>query len=169
MLARMEYLILVDEADNAIGEMEKMEAHEKGLLHRAFSVVIFNSQNQMLLQQRAAVKYHSPLLWTNACCGHPRPGEETVVAATRRLIEENGFSCALKEEFVFHYRAAFDNGLTENEIDHVFIGRYDGGVPFNPAEANAVQWLPVSDIKAQIAQNPENFTVWFKILMEKIG
>lgn len=164
-----EFLILVDEADNAIGEMEKMEAHEKGLLHRAFSVVIFNSQGDMLLQQRAGVKYHSPLLWTNSCCGHPRPGEETVNAATRRLQEENGFSCELKEEFVFHYKAAFDNGLIENEIDHVFIGKYDGEVPFNPAEANAVKWLPVSDIKAQIAQKPDEFTVWFKILMEKMG
>lgn len=163
-----ELLILVDENDNAIGEMEKMEAHVKGLLHRAFSVVVFNTEGKMLLQQRAAVKYHSPLLWTNACCGHPRPGEETVNAAKRRLKEENGFDCELKESFVFQYKAAFDNGLTENEIDHVFIGHYDGEIPFNPDEAAGVQWLTMEEITNQVAENPDNFTVWFKILLQEM-
>lgn len=164
-----EFLILTDEADNAIGVMEKMEAHEKGLLHRAFSVVIYNSQGEMLLQQRAGVKYHSPLLWTNACCGHPRPGETTLAAATRRLMEENGFTCPLEEKLVFQYKASFTNGLTENEIDHVFVGTYDGPIPFNTNEAAAVRYAPVEAIKQEIAQNPDGFTVWFKILMEKIA
>ncbi len=164
-----EFLILVDENDTAIGEMEKMEAHQKGLLHRAFSVVVFNAEGKMLLQQRAAVKYHSPLLWTNACCGHPRPNEETVNAAKRRLKEENGFDCDLKESFVFQYKASFDNGLTENEIDHVFIGHYDGEIPFNPDEAAAVQWLTMEEITNQVAENPENFTVWFKILLQEMN
>ncbi|UPT68053.1 MAG: isopentenyl-diphosphate Delta-isomerase [Sphingobacteriales bacterium JAD_PAG50586_3] len=163
-----EYLILVDDKDREIDRMEKMEAHEKGLLHRAFSVVIYNSQGQMLLQQRAAGKYHSPMLWTNACCGHPRPGEETIDAAKRRLKEENGFTCDLKESFVFKYKAAFENGLTEHEIDHVFTGYYDGEIPFNPAEANAVEWLDMKDITARIAENPDNFTVWFKILLQEM-
>lgn len=163
-----EYLILVDENDAEIGQMEKMEAHEKSLLHRAFSVVIYNSKGEMLLQQRAAGKYHSPLLWTNACCGHPRPGEETVNAATRRLKEENGFTCELKESFVFQYKAAFENGLTENEIDHVFIGHYDGEIPFNPEEANAVQWLTMQEITNKVSENPDGFTVWFKILLQEM-
>jgi len=164
-----EFLILVDENDTAIGEMEKMEAHQKGLLHRAFSVVVFNTDGKMLLQQRAAVKYHSPLLWTNACCGHPRHGEETVNAAKRRLKEENGFDCELKESFVFQYKASFDNGLTENEIDHVFIGHYDGEIPFNPDEAAAVKWLTMEEIATQVAENPDNFTVWFKILLQEMN
>ena len=163
-----EYLILVDENDTETGHMEKMEAHEKGLLHRAFSVVIYNSQGHMLLQQRAAGKYHSPLLWTNACCGHPRPGETTLAAATRRLQEENGFTTPLEEKLVFHYTATFTNGLIENEIDHVFTGVYDGDIPFNPAEAAAVRYVPVEQLKQEIAQHPDSFTVWFKILMGKL-
>ena len=163
-----EYLILVDENDAEIGQMEKMEAHEKGLLHRAFSVVIYNSKGEMLLQQRAAGKYHSPMLWTNACCGHPRPGEETVDAATRRLKEENGFTCELKESFVFQYKAAFENGLTENEIDHVFTGHYDGDIPFNPDEANDVRWVAFNDVIAEVEENPDSFTVWFKILLQEM-
>lgn len=164
----MEFLILVDEHDNPIGEMEKMEAHYKGVLHRAFSVVVYNDKGEMLLQQRATGKYHSPLLWTNACCGHPRPGEETVDAAKRRLHEENGFTCELTEKLVFHYKAEFENGLIENEIDHVFIGTYNSEIPFNPAEAQTVQWLAVDEVKKYIAQAPEQFTVWFKILIEKL-
>lgn len=163
-----EYVILVDSHDNEIGHMEKMEAHQKGYLHRAFSVVIYNSKGQMLLQQRAGVKYHSPMLWTNACCGHPRPGETPGDAAKRRLMEENGFTCDLTESFVFQYRAEFENGLTENEIDHVFTGHYDGPIPFNPDEANAVEWVDMSDIAARVAENPDNFTVWFKILLQEI-
>jgi len=163
-----EYLILVDENDAEIGQMEKLEAHEKGLLHRAFSVVIYNSKGEMLLQQRAAGKYHSPLLWTNACCGHPRPGEKTIDAAKRRLKEENGFTCDLEGSFVFQYKAAFENGLTENEIDHVFIGHYDGEIPFNPDEANDVKWLSMLEVLDGVLEKPDNFTVWFKILLQEI-
>ena len=163
-----ENLILVDENDNEIGQMEKMEAHEKGLLHRAFSVVVYNAKGEMLLQQRAGVKYHSPMLWTNTCCGHPRPGEATVDAAKRRLKEENGFTCELKEQFVFQYQAAFENGLIENEIDHVFIGHYDGEIPFNPNEANAVEWVGLPEVLERVAANPEGFTVWFKILLQEL-
>src|ERR1700744_2758864 len=117
-----EEVILVDEADVQLGTMEKIEAHRKALLHRAFSVFIFNSKGEMLLQQRAAEKYHSPGLWTNACCSHPRPGEETQAAAMRRLMEELGFTLELEKIFDFTYRSEFENGLTEFEFDHVFVG-----------------------------------------------
>ena len=127
-------LILVDEQDNPIGTCEKMEAHRKGLLHRAFSVFIFDAQGRMLLQQRALSKYHSGGLWTNACCSHPFPGEDNLTAATRRLQEELGFTTSLRKAFDFYYRAAFDNGLTEHEFDHVFVGQYEGTLEVNPQE-----------------------------------
>src|SRR5687768_1222605 len=127
-------VILVNERDEAIGKMEKMEAHRKALLHRAFSVFIFNSNGDMLLQQRADNKYHSAGLWTNACCSHPLPGEETASAAARRLHEELGFSTPLRKAFTFTYRSDFENGLTEHEIDHVFTGIFDGEVFPNESE-----------------------------------
>src|SRR6186713_1579239 len=118
-------VILVSEHDDMVGIMDKMEAHKQGLLHRAFSVFIFNSKGEMLLQQRAFNKYHSGGLWTNACCGHPSPGEQTVAAARRRLMEEMGFTTGLEELFDFTYQHAFENGLTEHEYDHVFAGTWD--------------------------------------------
>ncbi|MEK7619489.1 MAG: isopentenyl-diphosphate Delta-isomerase, partial [Patescibacteria group bacterium] len=128
-----ENCILVDETDHEIGTEEKMATHERGLLHRAFSVFVFNASGELLLQQRAFEKYHSAGLWTNTCCSHPRPGEETLAAAYRRLQEEMGFDCPLNEMFTFRYLAPFPNGLTENEVDHVFFGMYDGPVNPNPA------------------------------------
>src|ERR1044072_1062769 len=122
----MEEVILVNERDEATGIMEKMEAHQKGVLHRAFSVFIFNNKNEMLLQQRAIKKYHSGGLWTKACCSHPRPGETKSDAALRRLYEELGFTTSIEKIFDFTYKASFENGLTENEFDHVFAGIYNG-------------------------------------------
>src|SRR5688572_9486804 len=127
----MQEVILVNEFDEAIGSMEKMEAHEKALLHRAFSVFLFNKKGEMLLQKRAASKYHSPSLWTNACCSHPMPGEETKQAALRRLDEELGFTTSINKAFHFTYKAVFDNGLTEHEFDHVFVGEYQGAMQLN--------------------------------------
>ena len=129
-----EFVILVDEKDNQLGLMPKMEAHEKAVLHRAFSVFIFNSKGELMLQQRAAHKYHSPLLWTNTCCSHQRDGETNIEAGERRLVEEMGFKTNLKEIFSFVYKAPFDNGLTEHELDHVMVGYFDGLPEINPEE-----------------------------------
>jgi isopentenyl-diphosphate delta-isomerase len=161
-----EMVILVNEFDHEIGLMEKQEAHEKALLHRAFSVIIFNEKGEMLLQQRAFQKYHSGGLWTNACCSHPRPGESTIDAAHRRLGEELGFDCELKLHQTFIYRAPFDNGLTEHELDHVFVGNYSIDPLFNPKEVNSFQWISIADLRFQLSENPERFTVWFKMIME---
>ncbi len=165
---RQEMLILVDEQDNEIGLMEKQEAHEKALLHRAFSILIFNKKGETLLQQRALTKYHSAGLWTNACCSHPRAGEITVHAAHRRLIEELGFDCQLELKHSFIYKAPFDNGLTEHEFDHVFFGDYNEVINFNPEEVAAVKWVTVPSLLADINNNPENYTVWFKMIVEEI-
>jgi isopentenyl-diphosphate delta-isomerase len=165
---RQEMVILVDEQDNEIGLMEKQEAHEKALLHRAFSILIFNEKGETLLQQRALTKYHSAGLWTNACCSHPRAGESTVQAAHRRLIEELGFDCQLELKHSFIYKAPFDNGLTEHEFDHVFFGEYNEVINFNQEEVAAVKWVTVPSLLADINNNPENYTVWFKMIVEKI-
>ena len=164
---RKEKIILVTEKDEPIGTMEKLEAHEKGLLHRAFSVFIKNSEGKWLLQQRAKTKYHSGGLWTNTCCGHPRPGEETLSAAHRRLREEMGFDCPLEEAFVFHYQAELDHGLRENEIDHVFVGTFDGKINANPEEADGWSWKTREEIEKDIAARPKKYTYWFKATMEK--
>jgi isopentenyl-diphosphate delta-isomerase len=156
-----EEVILVDETDVPVGQMEKMEAHEKALLHRAFSVFIFNSKGEMLLQQRAAGKYHSPGLWTNACCSHPRPGEETAAAAGRRLNEELGFTTELEELFAFTYRSEFDNGLTEYEFDHVFVGFYEQAVRPDPAEVSEYCYRDPDWIGADLEANPQRYTAWF--------
>lgn len=161
-------LILVNEADEPIGVMEKMEVHQKALLHRAFSVFIFNSKNQLLLQQRAFDKYHSAGLWSNTCCSHPEPGEETEVSATRRLREEMGIEAPLKHAFHFIYRASFENQLTEHELDHVFIGKYDGEIFPNPAEVNGVAYHSVEEILDNMQTNPNQFTVWFKIILPRL-
>ena len=159
----MQEVILVNEADEAIGSMEKMEAHEKALLHRAFSVFLFNKKGEMLLQKRAAAKYHSPSLWTNACCSHPMPGEETKDAALRRLEEELGFTTAINKAFHFTYKAVFDNGLTEHEFDHVFVGEYEGNMQLNADEVSEVCYKSMSDIKSDIEHKAGDYTEWFKI------
>lgn len=162
-----EYVILVNENDEKVGLMEKIEAHEKALLHRAFSVFVVNDQNEIMLQQRALSKYHSPGLWTNTCCSHQRDGESNLAAGKRRLKEEMGFTTELKELFHFIYKAPFDNGLTEHELDHVMIGSYTGEPNINPNEVAAYKWMSPEDIKLDIEKQPELYTAWFKIIFEK--
>ncbi len=162
-----EQVILVDKDDNQIGLMPKMEAHEKALLHRAFSVFTFNDKGELLLQQRAAEKYHSPLLWTNTCCSHQRDGETNLEAGKRRLQEEMGFVCELKEIFSFIYKAPFDNGLTEHELDHVMIGSYNDKPIINKEEVEAYKWMTLEAVKKDMEENPEEYTAWFKIIFEK--
>ena len=159
----VEEVILVNEADMPVGRMEKIEAHRKALLHRAFSVFIFDSRGRMLLQRRAQGKYHSPGLWTNACCSHPRPGEDTAAAAARRLREELGFTTGLEEIFSFTYKTVFDNGLTEFEFDHVFIGQYDGDVRPDPAEVSDFCYLDMDRIATDLDTRPEKYTSWFHL------
>jgi len=161
-------LILVDEQDNPIGTCEKMEAHRKGLLHRAFSVFIFDAHGRMLLQQRALSKYHSGGLWTNACCSHPFPGEDNLTAATRRLKEELGFTTSLRKAFDFYYRASFDNGLTEHEFDHVFVGQYEGALEVNPQEVMDYCFLSLEEIENQLETRPDRYTEWFKIAFPRL-
>lgn len=156
-------LILVNEKDEQVGTMEKMEAHIRALLHRAFSVFIFNSKGEILLQQRALSKYHSPGLWTNTCCSHPRPGEATIAAAQRRLQEELGFVVPLIKAFDFIYTANFDNGLTENEFDHVLVGLHEGEVYLNPAEVMSTCYKSFDEIREALAHHPEQYTAWFAI------
>jgi isopentenyl-diphosphate delta-isomerase len=161
-------VILVNESDVQIGTIEKMEAHRKALLHRAFSVFIFNQHGEMLLQKRAANKYHSPLLWTNACCSHPMPGEATIDAAHRRLIEELGFDTELTHAFHFIYQTAFDNGLTEHELDHVFIGYYDGTIHPNAHEVDVHQFFTIPQIEVELTSNADQYTSWFKIAFPEL-
>lgn len=162
-----ENVILVDKNNQQIGLMPKMEAHEKAALHRAFSVFVMNDKGETMLQQRAADKYHSPLLWTNTCCSHQRDGESNIEAGKRRLREEMGFEVELKEAFSFIYKAPFENGLTEHEYDHVMIGHYNGEPNINLEEVANWKWMLPIDIKNDIAQNPNNYTAWFKIIFEK--
>lgn len=161
-------VILVSEADTPVGIMEKMEAHQKGLLHRAFSIFIFNSKGEMLLQQRAISKYHSGGLWTNACCSHPQPGEDTLESAERRLQEEMGFKTPLRRIFDFVYRAEFDNGLIEHEFDHVFIGDYEQPVDFNKAEVMAYEYVNMEELAIAIEKNPGDYTAWFGLVFPRI-
>jgi isopentenyl-diphosphate Delta-isomerase len=161
-------VILVNEADVPTGTMEKLEAHQKGILHRAFSIFIFNNKGEMLIQQRAAGKYHSPGLWTNACCSHPMPGEATLPAAERRLYEELGFTTRLKKVFAFTYRASFENGVTEYEFDHVFTGKYDGEIKANALEVKDFCFKTLEEIGTSLATHPQKFTAWFKIAFPKI-
>lgn len=162
-----EQVILVDEQDNQIGLMPKMEAHEKALLHRAFSVFIFNDKGELMLQQRAADKYHSPLLWTNTCCSHQRDGETSLEAGKRRLQEEMGFTVDLEEVFWFVYKAPFDNGLTEHELDHVMIGYYNDNPVINKEEVEAYKWMKLEDVQVDMSLHPENYTEWFKIIFKE--
>ena len=162
-----EFVILVDEKDNQLGLMPKMEAHEKAELHRAFSVFIFNSKGELMLQQRAAHKYHSPLLWTNTCCSHQRNGETNIEAGERRLVEEMGFKANLKEIFSFIYKAPFDNGLTEHEFDHVMVGYFDGLPEINPEEVASFKWMSLEAVKEDIELRPNLYTAWFKIIFKE--
>ncbi len=164
----MQTVILVNENDEVTGTAEKMEAHQKGLLHRAFSIFVFNSKGEMLMQQRAEEKYHSGGLWTNACCSHPRPGEKTEEAARRRLKEELGFETPLTEIFDFIYKAEFINGLEEYEFDHVFVGEYNGSIRADEHEVMDFCFRTMAEIKNLITDSPENFTAWFHIAFPKI-
>jgi len=164
----MEKVILVNERDEETGTIEKMEAHRKGILHRAFSIFIFNNKKEMLLQQRAMHKYHSGGLWTNACCSHPRPGELTEAAAIRRLKEELGFETGLEKIFGFTYKATFENGLIENEFDHVFSGIYNGEIYFNKNEVQDVCFRSMQEIESDLQTYPNKFTAWFLIAFPMI-
>lgn len=162
-----ENVILVNDKDEQIGLMPKMEAHQKGLLHRAFSVFILNNNNELMLQQRAAHKYHSPLLWTNTCCSHQREGESNIEAGKRRLLEEMGFTTSIQELFGFIYKAPFDNGLTEHEFDYVLIGKYNNVPNINPDEVESWKWMPIEDVKNDITLQPDQYTIWFKIIFQQ--
>ena len=162
-----EQVILVNEKDEPIGLMNKMEAHEKAVLHRAFSVFILNDSNEVMLQQRAHHKYHSPLLWTNTCCSHQRAGETNIEAGKRRLYEEMGFNAELKELFHFIYKAPFDNGLTEHELDHVMIGYSNEFPNINQEEVESWKWMKIEDIKEDMIQNPALYTLWLKIIFDE--
>lgn len=162
-----EKVILVNENDEQIGTMPKLEAHEKALLHRAFSVFIFNDNNELMLQKRASSKYHSPNLWTNTCCSHQREGESNIDAGKRRLKEEMGFVTDLKDIFSFIYIAPFDNGLTEHEYDHIMVGSYVDEPKINPDEVSDWKWMSLKDVKKDIDQQPEIYTEWFKIIFDK--
>jgi len=165
----LEEVVLVNEKDEVIGTMEKIEAHQKALLHRAFSVFVINKNNELMIQRRALTKYHSPGLWTNTCCSHPRINESYGDAAHRRMHEEMGFDCDLKEEFSFIYKAEFDNGLTEHELDHVFVGYSEKEPVINPEEVDSWKWINIDELKADIIANPDNYTAWFKIIFEKFS
>ena len=161
-------VILVDENDTPVGTMEKLEVHQKALLHRAFSIFIFNSKGEMLLHRRAKKKYHSADLWSNACCSHPRPGEDTLAAAERRLFEEMGISTTLKKVFDFIYHAPFDNGLTEYEFDHVFTGIFNGDITPDIDEISDYCYQSTEEIKNAIITHPQKYTEWFKIAFPKL-
>ena len=164
----VEQVVLVDELNNELGFMEKMKAHQLGVLHRAFSVFLFDEKGNMLLQKRALEKYHSPGLWTNTCCSHPRPGEQTVDAAKRRLIEEMGIVANINLAFNFIYKAALDSDLTEHELDFVFIGTYNGIISPNSLEVSDYLYISLEELTAKMDANADHFTVWFKIAFPKV-
>ncbi len=164
----MEEVILVDIDDREIGTMEKMEAHEKAILHRAFSVFIFNDRGELLLQQRAKSKYHSGGLWTNTCCSHQRPGESTLDAAHRRMMEEMGFSCPMNEVFTFTYKSELNDGLTEHEFDHVLFGEYSDDPQPNAEEVQAWKYIGLEELNQDIQSNPDHYTSWFKICWAEV-
>lgn len=163
-----EQVVLVDEQDAILGLLGKREAHEKGLLHRAISIIVFNSKGEMLIQQRADNKYHWAGIWSNTVCTHPRKGESYLEAAQRRLLEELGFSVPLREVFDFIYKAKDEeSGLTEHELDHVFVGEYDGDIPFNTEEVKAVRWVSWEVLSKELEANPDAFSFWFKIILKE--
>ena len=161
----MEKVVLVDEFDNAIGTMEKMEAHRQGVLHRAFSILLFNSKGEILLQKRAQGKYHSAGLWTNTCCSHPLPGESVEDAAYRKLKQEMGIELQTEFAYKFIYQAPLDNGLTEHEYDHVLTGTFDGTPHINIQEVEDWKFVHITSLKEDIARHPERYTYWFKLIM----
>lgn len=162
-----EFVVLVNTEDQVLGLMEKQQAHINGLLHRAFSVFLFNSRGEMLLQKRASGKYHSPNQWTNAVCSHPREGETYKAGAVRRLKEELGIETELSEKFHFIYKADVGSGLWEHELDHVFVGNHEAGFNLNKDEIEEVRFITPEDLDKEIAEHPENFTEWFKIILEE--
>jgi len=161
----MEHVILVDEHDNETGTMEKLEAHRKGLLHRAFSVLLFDGKGNILLQKRSGSKYHSSGLWTNTCCSHPLPGERMEEATRRRLNEEMGIDLQPVFAYSFIYKAALDNGLIEHELDHVFTGYYDGTPAINRDEVEDWKYVNLEWLKQDMAIHPEVYTAWFKLIV----
>ena len=163
----MEEIILVNDSDNEIGFSEKLKAHKENKLHRAFSVFVFNSENELLLQKRHSEKYHSGGLWTNTCCSHPRKNEYVFDAAKRRLFEEMGVKCDLKEVGKFHYQVKLEDSLWENEIDHVFIGKYDGRIDVHDKEVEDHKCISLDDLYKDIRENPNKYTYWFKKALEK--
>jgi isopentenyl-diphosphate delta-isomerase len=163
-----EFVILVDENDNEIGVMEKLQAHQEGLLHRAFSVFIFNDKSELLLQQRALTKYHSAGLWANTCCSHPRPNETIKDSANRRLFEEMGMSCDLTIKTNFIYKTEFENGLIEHELDYVLVGFTNQNPILNIEEVESFKWQTIIDIKMDVIANPHHYASWFKIALEKV-
>ncbi len=164
----MEQVIIVDENDNELEIMEKMEAHASGKLHRAFSIFVFNSRGQILIQKRADSKYHSGGLWSNTCCSHQRPGESLEVSVHRRLAEEMGFDCELKKLFTIQYRAVLDNNIIEHEIDHIFAGVYDDDPDPDPAEVAAYSWFDRHVLVEDVRSNPERYSYWLKLILEKV-
>jgi isopentenyl-diphosphate delta-isomerase len=164
----MEFVVLVDEQDNAIGTMEKQQAHVEGVLHRAFSIFIFNSDKKLLLQKRASSKYHCGGMWTNTCCSHPRETENTIDAAHRRLQEEMGMQCDLKPIFSFVYKAEFENGLTEYEFDHVFFGESNQTPTLNLEEVEDFRYVGMEELQIEINENPAHFTPWFLIALDRV-
>jgi isopentenyl-diphosphate delta-isomerase len=163
-----EQIILVDQNDAQVGAMGKLATHEKGLLHRGFSIIVKNDKGEIMLQKRARGKYHSGGLWTNTCCGHPKDTEDLTSAVHRRLKEEMGFDCKLKEILTFIYEVNLDKGLKENEFLHVFLGKYNNAPALNPEEADDWKWITMEDLKADIAKNPDKYTYWFKISLKKV-
>ena len=162
-----EQVILVDENDNPIGLMPKLEAHSKGRLHRAFSVFVLNHKGELMLQKRASHKYHSPDLWTNTCCSHQREGESSEEAGRRRLQEEMGFTTPLKRTTSFIYKVSFDNGLTEHEYDHILVGSYEKAPNINKDEVSDWKWMSLDEIHHSLHESPDMYTAWFKIIFEK--
>jgi isopentenyl-diphosphate Delta-isomerase len=165
----MDRVILVDEEDYDRGSLDKFEAHRSGVLHRALSVIVARGDGKLLLQKRAAGKYHSGGLWTNTCCSHPRPGEPVDVAASRRLEEEMGFSCPLTPLFTVQYRADVSNGLVENELVHAFGGRFEGAPDPDPDEVEDWRWSSIGEIRSDMADHPERYSVWFRKYVNEFG
>ncbi|MDX3913992.1 MULTISPECIES: isopentenyl-diphosphate Delta-isomerase [Olivibacter] len=164
----MKEVILVNEQDEAVGKMEKLEAHQKGLLHRAFSIFVFNTAGELLLQRRALNKYHSGGLWTNTCCSHPLPNEDTLIAAQNRLQEEMGFQTTLRPLFSFLYKTSFHNGLVEHEFDHVYVGEFSGEIIPNREEVMDYQWIAYQNLEQMIKSSPDAFTFWFLEVYERV-
>ncbi len=161
----MEKVVLVNEKDQEVGSMDKLEAHVRGILHRAFSILIFNSKGEMLIQKRAGSKYHSGGLWTNACCSHPLPGEQLETATRRRLLYEMGIDAPTSFAYKFIYKTQLDSNLTEHELDHVFVGTYDGEPNVNPDEVEDWRFVSLPDLRQDVAARPEQYTYWFRMIL----